>query len=48
MIGYNILSTESIILTQMIVYDRLCVLVVMDPGYRYRGPEFDSRRYQIF
>jgi hypothetical protein len=23
-------------------------LVVRVPGYRPRGPEFDSRRYQIF
>jgi hypothetical protein len=29
-------------------YDRLCGLVVRVPGYRSRGPEFDSRRYQIF
>jgi hypothetical protein len=28
--------------------DRLCGLVVRVPGYRFRGPEFDSRRYQIF
>jgi hypothetical protein len=28
--------------------DRLCSLVVRVPGYRSRGPEFDSRRYQIF
>jgi hypothetical protein len=25
-----------------------CGLVVTVPGYRSRGPEFDSRRYQIF
>jgi hypothetical protein len=28
--------------------DRLCGLVVRVPGYRSRGPAFDSRRYQIF
>jgi hypothetical protein len=28
--------------------DRLCGLVASVPGYRSRGPEFDSRRYQIF
>jgi hypothetical protein len=26
----------------------LCGLVVRVPGYRSRGPEFDSQRYQIF
>jgi hypothetical protein len=33
----------------MYVYmDRLCGLVVRVPGYRSRGPRFDSRRHQIF
>jgi hypothetical protein len=27
---------------------RICGLVVRVPGYRCKGPEFDSRRYQIF
>jgi len=28
--------------------DRLCGLVVGVSGYRYSGPGFDPRRYQIF
>jgi hypothetical protein len=28
--------------------NRLCGLVVRVPGYRSRGPRFDSRRYKIF
>jgi hypothetical protein len=28
--------------------DRFCGLVVKDPGYRSRGPEFDSRLYPSF
>ena len=31
-----------------IYIDRLCGLVVRVSGYRYRGPGFDPRRYQIF
>jgi hypothetical protein len=31
-----------------ITKDRLCGLVVRVPGYRARGPGFDSRFYQIF
>jgi hypothetical protein len=33
----------------MVLIERysLSVLVVSVPGYRSRGPEFDSRRYQI-
>jgi hypothetical protein len=36
-------------LTTLSVYeDRLCGLVARVPGYRSRGPGFDSRPYQIF
>ena len=31
-----------------VAIDRLCGLVVRVSGYRYRGPGFDPRRYQIF
>jgi len=35
--------------TKVYIYiDRLCGLVVRVSGYRYRGPGFDPRRYQIF
>jgi hypothetical protein len=33
---------------QLRTFDRLCGLVVRVSGYRYRGPGFDPRRYQIF
>jgi hypothetical protein len=29
-------------------WNRLCGLVVRVPGYRFRDPEFDFRRCQIF
>jgi hypothetical protein len=32
----------------LVYMDRLCGLVVRVPGCRPRGPEYDSRRYQIF
>jgi hypothetical protein len=43
---YNIFKT--IYNMVYILQDRLCGLVVRVPGYRSRGPRFDSRRYQIF
>jgi hypothetical protein len=42
------LSVAPIITGITLVFDRLCGLVVRVPGYRYRGPGFDSRGYQIF
>jgi len=37
-----------LLLLHMLCSDRLCGLVVRVSGYRYRGPGFDPRRYQIF
>jgi len=46
-------ATTCILITQSFPVlcsklDRLCGLVVRVSGYRYRGPGFDPRRYQIF
>jgi len=43
-------SGPVIIISSSIInyLDRLCGLVVGVSGYRYRGPGFDPRRYQIF
>jgi len=40
--------SSIIFVTNVTVNDRLCGLVVRVSGYRYRGPGFDPRRYQIF
>ena len=41
--------THVLIISRLCVRnDRLCGLVVRVSGYRYRGPGFDPRRYQIF
>jgi len=42
--GNSLLKFKLVIL----VFDRLCGLVISVSGYRYRGPGFDPRRYQIF
>jgi hypothetical protein len=40
---------SPILFNMYIIYaDRLCGLVVWLPGYRSRGPGFDSRLYEIF
>jgi len=50
----NIIHTKGSRMLYIILYcynycnDRLCGLVVRVSGYRYRGPGFDSRRYQIY
>jgi len=36
------------IVVVLAVVDRLCGLLVRVSGYRYRGPGYDPRRYQIF
>jgi hypothetical protein len=38
----------NIIIIIIIIIDRLYGLVVSVPGYRSRGPGFESWRYQIF
>jgi len=43
------LGCDDDLFTSLIPHnDRLCGLVVRVSGYRYRGPGFDPRRYQIF
>jgi hypothetical protein len=44
---YHYLVLKIFLLFSQVV-GRLCGLVVRVPGYRSRGPGFDSRRYQIF
>jgi len=47
MIGYRFLDDIEFG-AFVYIWDRLCGLVVRVSGYRYRGPGFDPRRYQIF
>jgi len=45
------LVSEEIITNISVIWnfgDRLCGLVVRVSSYRYRGPGFDPRHYQIF
>ena len=42
------LNTPACLCLVYVRCDRLCGLVVRVSGYRYRGPGFDPRRYQIF
>jgi hypothetical protein len=47
---FNIIKVTNVKIKNfnMLTHDRLCGIVVRVSGYRYRGPGFDSRRYQIF
>ena len=44
----KILQHADFYCTVTLLLDHLCGLVVRVSGYRYRGPGFDPRRYQIF
>jgi len=49
MVAFAVLRTRLKIKESLTALsDRLCGLVVRVSGYRYRGPGFDPRRYQIF
>jgi hypothetical protein len=48
MITHGSWGTHDHVVYCILQWDRLCGLVVRVPGYRFRGPGFDSRRYQIF
>jgi len=46
--GLGVLGLCGFIGKVLLFRDCLCGLVVRVSGYRYRGPGFDPRRYQIF
>jgi hypothetical protein len=41
--GISLLSTSYKILSNILLFDRLCGLVVSVEDYKHRGPRFDSR-----
>jgi hypothetical protein len=45
---HNLIPNTILKMVMCLEKDRLCGLMVRVPGYRSRGLEFDSRRYQIF
>ena len=44
----NAVLVNLVFATLLLRFNRLGGLVVRVSGYRYRGPGFDPRRYQIF
>jgi hypothetical protein len=46
--GPECMSVPEFIYLLFTINDRLCGLVGRVSGYRFRGPGFDSRPYQIF
>ena len=47
-VGVEASGSTCVCVCVCVCVDRLCGLVVIVSGYRYRGLGFDSRRYQIF
>jgi hypothetical protein len=45
---HQVTPAATSLLSLLSKFHRFCGLVVRVPGYRSRGPGFDSRRYQIF
>jgi hypothetical protein len=46
--AFNLVSVDCLFCDTYLFRDLLCGLMVRVPGYRSRGPRFDSRRYEIF
>ena len=47
-VGMHICTCAYIYICLYVCKDRLCGLVFRVSGYRFRGPGFDPRHYQIF